>query len=192
MNIGFGKSKKEVTLLLILAILVVVAAYFNILIRPTMEGLFHILPKVAMLKSELTDTMALISNKDRIEKENEALERKIEGYKKIFTDEEEIPRFLESLSIIAAESGVKIKAIKPLRSTDKSSVREGGIYEEIPIEISAKSGYHQLGVFLQNLESGEKFLIISAIEIKADQKNIKMHDVRLIASTFAITEKGRQ
>jgi len=147
-----------------------------------------LLPKVSVLKKDLTDGKSLLKNRDAIEKEKESLQHKIDSYGKVFPSQHEIPKLLESLSSIAAESGVRIIGIRPIAQKTKDLEKKAKAYQEIPIEIIARSGYHQLGRFLQKLETGDRFIIVKGIEIAANGLNIKKHNVKLVVSTFILVE----
>ena len=188
-KIQLGKNKKEKTLLTVLVMVVIVVFYFHLFLRPAIEKLSTLLPNVSTLRSDLDDARALIEMEPVIEKESEKLQAGFDQYEEIFPSEQEIPKLLESLSNKAGESDVKIIAIKPIANEGFSQNKESKIYQEIPIEIVARSGYHQLGRFLQKLESGDRFITIKDLAIRADPRSITIHRVRLIASTYILRNK---
>ena len=100
--------------------------------------------------------------------------------------EQEVPKLLEMLSTMARSSNVKIVGITPLASKQEESPEK--IYQEIPILISAKSGYHELGRFLSDLESSDRFMKVSDIDIKENKSNVKRHDVELLVVTYVLLE----
>lgn len=184
-----GKGKRERTLFSIMIMMLAATIYFHIFFRPTIVNLSTLLPKVSMLKRDLMDAKSLIARKDIIEEDKRSLQLRIDSYGKIFPSQREVARLLENLSGIAGESDVRIIAIRPSRRDQTAGEEEGQIYQEIPIEIVAKSGYHELGQFLQKLESGERFIIIKDIEVCRDPQDIKRHDVRLTASTYILVKE---
>lgn len=189
MKFQFAKDKKEKALLSILVMTVIVAVYFQVFFRPVIKDAGTILPKVSRLKADLRDAKFLISRKETIEEEGRSLKLKKDRYEKIFPSQEEIPRLLESLSEMAGKSGVKIIGIKPLSKEETLTEEHSEVYREIPIEIMARSGYHQLGQFLQNLETGERFIMVKDLEISTSTDNVKTHNARLIASTYILVKE---
>lgn len=187
-KLAITKTEKEKTLLVILAGAIVLVAYFYFLIKPAIGDLQELMPKVSKLKNDLAMAKTLALNRPAIEKRREELKAKIDKYEKIFPREREIPRLLENLSDIAKASSVKIKGIRPITSRGYGSGEESKIYQAIPIEVIALSGYHELGRFLQKLETGERFIKLKDLSIRANPTGGKRHEVMLIAETFILRE----
>jgi Tfp pilus assembly protein PilO len=185
----FAKSQKEKTLLTLLAAVIFIAVYFHLLIRPAIVQLMDLAPKVSTLRRNLSGARTLIKNRPIIERRQSELKQKIDEFEKIFPREREIPKLLEKLSGIAAESGVKIVGTKPIGLEEYGQDDEGEIYQVIPIEIIARSGYHELGDFLQKLEMAKRFVMIKDLKISANASSIKRHNVRIIAETFVLLKR---
>ena len=62
-------------------------------------------------------------------------------------------------------------------------------YQEIPIMISARSGYHELGSFISKLENADRFMEVSDIKLKANSANFRKHNVELIVSTYLLVNE---
>ncbi|MFH1753390.1 MAG: type 4a pilus biogenesis protein PilO, partial [Candidatus Omnitrophota bacterium] len=113
----------------------------------------------------------------------------IKEFEEIFPREREIPKLLEKLSEVASASSVRIIGIKPVVVAGFGLEDEDSIYQTIPIEIIATSGYHELGEFLQKLETGYRFIMIKELDIDASKGNVRKHDIRLITETFVLVQK---
>ena len=98
--------------------------------------------------------------------------------------EQEIPKLLEDLSDMAKRANVKILGITPMASKQEAQPAE--IYQEIPILINAKSGYHELGKFLSDLENAGRFMKVADIKIKENKVSPKKHDVELLVLTYKL------
>ncbi len=186
MKIKFGKDKKEMIILSVLIIVVIAVVYFQLLFRPAIGRLRTLLPQTSALKKSLVEARSLVANKDILEKEKEKLQLRLDKHKEIFPSQQEIPRLLEKLSGIADESRVKIISIKPLDKEASGGAEKDGVYQEIPIKIVAKSSYHQLGRFLQNLETGDRFMMVKDLKIRANENKPKKHNVELTVSTYIL------
>ena len=185
----FAKSQKEKTLLTLLVAVIFIVAYFHLLIRPAIGKLMELTPKVSTLRRNLSGARTLIMNRPIIERRQSELKQKIDEFEKIFPREREIPKLLKKLSGIANESGVKIVGTKPIGLEEYGQDDGGEIYQVIPIEIIARSGYHELGDFLQKLEMDKRFVMIKDLKISADTNSIKKHNVRIIAETFVLLKR---
>lgn len=187
-NIKLGKNKNETMLILIMIALIVIAIYFFIFLKPSLGSLADIAPKLSMMEQNLEDARRMIAGKGTAEKNRLEFKEKMESYKALFPSSDEAAKVLENLSLIAGNSGVKIVGIKPFRGEGYDAQEEKGLYNEFPVEIIARSGYHELGRFIHKLETGERFVSIEDLEIKGNPANINKHRVRLITSTFILAE----
>lgn len=188
-KLKMDKAKKEKAMLMVLFALIVVVVYFQFLIRPATNELKEILPKVSKLKRDISGAKGLIANKPIMLKRQKDLTAALNKYEQVLPREREIPKLLDNLSGIAAKSGVKIVGIKPISAKSHSADASENIYQKIPIEVIAHSGYHQLGEFINKLETGDRFIMISDIEIKTNSANIKRHDIKLIATTYIMAKQ---
>jgi type IV pilus assembly protein PilO len=186
----FGKTEKEKKIALLILAIVIAVLYFQVLLRPGISKLAgELWPKVSNLRSSLGQANTLIVNRQMIERERDRLAELTRKHEEIFPAEHEIPKLLESLSKIAGESDVKLIAVKPLEMKAFGPEGLGDVYQEIPIEIEAISGYHQFGEFLAKLETGKRFMMIRDLTITSDKENTKRHRITLTAITYALIKK---
>ena len=166
--------------------LVVFLIYFNFILRPQVAQVTSLVAKMNKTRVELKDAEATISEIPKFRKEIGLYEDKVTHYEKMLPAEREIPSLLENLSDMAKSSNVKIIGITPTVTAGE----KGTIYQELPILINAKSGYHELGRFLSSLENSERFIKVADIDIKANSSNPKKHDVDLLLLTYILL-KGK-
>ena len=88
---------------------------------------------------------------------------------------------------MAKRSDVKILGITPLASKQEAPASERA-YQEIPILMNARSGYHELGKFLSDLENAGRFMKVVDIKIKENLSTPKKHDVELLILTYVLLE----
>ncbi|MCX5680091.1 MAG: type 4a pilus biogenesis protein PilO, partial [Candidatus Omnitrophica bacterium] len=58
--------------------------------------------------------------------------------------------------------------------------------EEIPILINARSGYHELGKLLSNMENADRFMKVSDIQIKSNSQLPRKHEVEILVLTYVL------
>ena len=151
--IDFKSNKKQAMILTIVLLVMALVLYFNILLRPQIGRLTDLLGNTGKLMSDFKLANSDIANIDIFKKKIGENKEKVELYEKQLPVEHEIPRLLEGLSNLAKTANIKIISITPIPSSTKDTAGKKKVYyKEIPIRISAKSGYHELGIFLNNLE----------------------------------------
>ncbi len=132
--------------------------------------------EVASIKQDFTKLPEIKNNIAKLRLKAEELEHN-------FPSEAELPNLLEHLSDVAEKADVKIVEISPGKSSPAMR-KAPGAYQELPIVIMAKSGYHELGSFINQLENSERLFSVSGLSIKADPADQRAHHVRLVLETF--------
>lgn len=186
MKLAISKDKNQTKILFIILVLFVIAIYFYVLFLPSLKTIKALSPQIKTVKQQLgliqTDENNTLNFKSQIESQS----TKLKVYQKKLPTEEEIPTLLEELSRLAKDTNIQIIAIKPKRS-QKTTENVSEIYVELPIDIIAKSGYHQLGHFINKLENADRFLKIKNIKIVASSDDPLRHDVSLVVSAFVLS-----
>jgi len=183
-------SEEQRKILIILAgsiILVVLDSAF--IMFPLFNKTFDLTAQVSSTRKNIDNLNQQISTIDATREKLKRLKAAYNKYERRFSKEEEIPQLLEKLSKIASESEVAILAVRPatVRAGKKDKKLEK-IFREVPIQISAKGGYHQLGSFINRLETLDRFLKITDISIKQNPKTPKEHSLRLSVATYILKE----
>ena len=187
-NLNLSKEKPQTILFIALASLLVIIVYFYFMLLPQIGWVTDILGKTGKLMSDVKSAELLISKKEIFKNDIGSYRGKVESYEKRLPAEQEIPSILENLSNMAKGSNVKILGIAPVQVSAKEAAAKnlGKIYKEIPILINAKSGYHELGIFLSNLESADRFMKVVDIEVRSSKASPKKHDTELIVCTYVL------
>jgi type IV pilus assembly protein PilO len=172
---------------------VFIALYLSFAVIPK----FTELSRTSRVVNDLNDKIDLVSSRVRrlnqTTKRLEALRKEQASYSEQLPVAKDIPKLLEGLSSMAKSSKVKILSITPsaLRADAKVAGSEK-YYMEMPIRITAKSGYHQLGHFISNLERGKRLIIINDLGIKNDSKTPRMHNVRIVLNAYVSVEEKKE
>lgn len=190
MNITFDLKTRENQILVAAAAaaVVFVAAYVAFLALPQVKAIIETQRKAASVRNDLAAADAAIGKTDAFRADIAKYNDTIDHYEKMLPAEKEIPALLENLSQMAKDAGVKIVAITPVAVRDDRSA--GQIYQEIPILINAKSGYHELGRFIASLENAGRFMKVVDIQIRTGGVVSRQHDVELLVLTYILL-KGR-
>jgi len=191
-SFDFRKNKSQMMILAALIAVIIAALFLNFLLIPQATRLADIFSKMGKIRSDLKAAMGDIDKIGQFNKDIASYRGKVERYEKMLPAEQEIPTLLENLSAMAKSSNIKIIGITPTAAVSGKGekAQRDNIYQEIPILISAKSGYHELGAFLSNLENSDRFMKVVDIEIKANKASPKKHDIELIVLTYILL-KGK-
>lgn len=186
LNINLKDEKKRFIVIGVgIACLLILDSLF--IIRPLIKKASHLTPQIRTLDAQIKDIQDQISMLDVKKKKFEVLTSEQTGYERRFPGDEEIPSLLQDLSKIAADSGVNIIAISPVKRQSRHHIK--GIEElfyQIPINIRAQGGYHQFGQFINSLEKLDRFIELQHIEIKRNTAAPRSHLLRILAATYVL------
>ena len=183
----FRKDQKKMVILAAIITITALFAYFRLLFMPQVLGLFATVAKVNKLKLELKNAEAAIAKIGQMRSTIASYDEKIGRYGDLLPTEAGIPALLESLSEMARSSGMKIVSIVPVGDRDNKAL-PGQAYQAIPIMMSARAGYHELGKFFSTLEDSERFIKIADIRIKSTAASPKKHEHELLVLTYILLE----
>jgi len=184
MTILNNKKTQKALLLALLAALAIIF-YLNFLLKPQLIMVMNAVVSRNKAGRDLKNAEEKIAKVTGYKIELASYEEKVKKYEKILPAEQEIPGLLENLSNMARSSGVKIVEITPAMPKD-GAFQKGDIYQEMPILITARSGYHELGCFLSSLECSDRFMKVVDIAIRSDKASPKKHNVELLVITYIL------
>lgn len=181
--IDLKDSKMNKRLIIIAVSVVFLLVYLNFVMKPLLGRLTNTFSKTGKIGAELRKAESDVSQIGKSKSDVASYKEKVDRYEKMLPAGKEIPALLENLSEMAKSSNIKIVGITPVGVDEQN---KGDIYQEVPILISAKSGYHELGTFLSKLENSDRFMKIVDIEIRANRSAPKKHDVEVIVCTYIL------
>lgn len=143
------------------------------------------LPKVHGLGRELKTFQQKQAKKPTLQAELTRLKAEDDGSAVAIPVEEQLPDLLETIATAARFSGVHLLTVKPkMDYTELKTGRSG--YLELPIEVSALTGYHRLGAFLDVLERSPSLLKVSEMEIQPDPKDLWHHRATVVFLAYLV------
>jgi Tfp pilus assembly protein PilO len=170
-------------------VMVVAVLYLVLLVLPK----FNSLSRVSRTVTELNNNISLVNN--RMKKLDEMTGRlgKLREEQAVYAAqlpvEKEIPAFLEELAAVAKKNNVKIISVTPQALSDGSNKgKEKQYYYAMPVVITAESGYHQMGQFVNDLEEGQRFLTVEDLKIQNDPGSPRRHNVNMVLKTYVSVE----
>lgn len=186
------KNRKTILYGLIGLCILIADIYF--IIRPVTGGLIEIIPVVSAKASRVNIMDIDVANIPRYENQIKKLKEKLAGYKRRFSTKEEISPLLKNLSDTAKACEVKIVSINPLESIARGRTKITGAYRKFPIFLSAVSGYHSFGLFLNKLENSDTFMRITDLKISGNTSGVGNHrfDVAIVTYILSAPEEIEQ
>lgn len=180
-----ARNKNIAVIAAVLAVALVIDVFFILL--PLTAKNFRLKSQIVAIRKDMGLLSGQAADISSIKNRLEAAKIEQRECEKRLPKEDEVSVIIGGISAIAGKAGVEMIAVKPVKldAAEKPSA-EDKILHEVPIEIFAKGGYHQIGQFINKLESLDKFVEIKDIEITADKATPRRHFFRLLVSTYIL------
>ncbi len=160
--------------------------YTLFVLKPQIVNIAETRGKLGKINADLKSARADIANMGTMKSAVEAYNKKMSDYDKALPSEDKIPALLESLSEMANSADMRIAGIVPVAAKEvPGAVR---VYREIPINITGKAGYHEVGRFITSIENSDRFMKVTDIQIKGDKASPRMHNVDLTVVAYVMQE----
>lgn len=180
------KEKQKLMVLFGIFGLAAILMYYNLLLKPQVSGFSMRNREYKTIRARVKSAEALIKNEARIKRQHEELKKQSGIFEDKLPRQDEVSGLLGDFSRIAESSGVKILRIKPLEVVDDQAQAktDKGACMAFPILIEARAGYHQCGLFINKLETMEKFIKVEDIDIRNVATDPRHHDIKLRVKTY--------
>ena len=188
-------SAREQRILLLVAALAIgiLWTYAAFIIGPLTREAAHIDQQVRTAREDLRVLEVATMNETTLREQHQQLQETVASLRKLLPAEEELPQVIELLSDLAGRSQVKIQTIFPQRAPDtpgQGPVPSGQgkpmpeVSKEVFIQVDAVAGFHQLGAFLSLVETGDKPMQVSSLELVTDPREPKRLQVKLVLQAY--------
>ena len=174
--------------------------YVAFLVGPLWRKTMELGQQVQTSHEELLALKTATANESAIREQYQSLQKSVGSLRGFLPPEKELPAVIEALSDMARQTNVKIQTIFPQRSlADQSSAASGKktaaipepvVYRQVPIQIDAQSGYHQLGVFLSLVEAEPRPMELRSLRVATDPRDPKRHTIKLVINAYFAADGG--
>ena len=162
------------------ALLFVFLLNYFLLFRPLLGSLNKVNTQIAELRHNLQDEKTDIARVDQNREQLEKIRNQVNVVKVKIRSSQEVPLILEDISRIASAQGVKIDQLMPLKDQKVLLAKQQDVeYYALPILVQARSGYHDLGRWLAQLEEERIFYGMGSLSILSNPKDSMRHQVQL-------------
>ena len=179
------QDRGRLVFLSLLAVLFV-WGYYEYILDPLWRRGSEVRTQVRAATQQLRDIEQALIQEPQLHQQRRQLEDRTARLRTTILTEDELPTMIEQLTDLAGQTGVKIQVISSQRALPVPL----SSYQEIPIQIEAFAGFHQLGAFLSRVELGTQPMQVRTLRISENPKLLRRHLVKLTLVAYAPTEAG--
>ncbi len=99
--------------------------------------------------------------------------------------EEQLPDLMDRIAQAARSAHVRIITLHPKQDLAQTQAGPSG-YLEIPLELAATAGYHQVGRFLDELERSGTLVRLKELEIRPSGQDLWNHQIKMQLLAFLV------
>ncbi len=103
-------------------------------------------------------------NLERVEQEYAILREQWEVAQTLLPEQNEMPNLLRKVTAAGQQSGIEFELFRPSTPVNQ------GFYQDNPIEVSIKGGYHQTAVFLSRLANLNRIVNVSDLKVEGHRQ----------------------
>jgi Tfp pilus assembly protein PilO len=178
------RNPREKQMVMALLLSVFIFCDYWLLIHPVANVFQHHLSDAPALSFEIQSLKEDQRNQAVIQTAYERAKERLEAAEKRFVLLHETSLFLENLSKLALDSGVKIITMRPLENPVKSKTKSKDPYTPLSVSISALGGTHEIGKYLTRLETYETFVKVTDMKIMPNAQDVKKQLLELELTAY--------
>ncbi|HXG04529.1 MAG TPA: type 4a pilus biogenesis protein PilO [Candidatus Binatia bacterium] len=168
----------------VLGLAILGAGTYFLLLSPLEIRVGGLRSQQASLQREVIAARAAANEVNRTRREIAELTAKLDVLKDRLPTEKEMPALFRSVTDAAYQAGLQVALFQP---------REGRIrdyYVEIPIGLTAESGYHQLGEFFEKVSRLPRLVNVAEIKVSGLSKGPAPLRAELTLATYQYRPVG--
>ena len=172
---------------LLIGLLAVLAAvgWLVFFLIPKAQVLSQTRQEFAQLRPRLQRTQAQIGEISKLQAQLEQLQAEMEILEEVPLPEEQLPELLEAMAQMGRVAQVSLVSVRP--QLDLSTLNRGlSGYLELPLKVEVVGGYHQIGSFLDALESSEHLVRVEGFQIQGSSGDIWHHKATLLLRAYLL------
>jgi Tfp pilus assembly protein PilO len=117
--------------------------------------------------TELEKARRSVGNLPQLEKEHRELERKWKQAETLLPTDKEMAELLTSITQAGEQAGVEFQSFKP------GPQRPQEFYNENPVDIQVKGGFHQVGVFLARVANLPRIVSVTGLSLDGTKQKAR-------------------
>ncbi len=165
--------------------------WINFFLLAQHRALAAVRPQVEAQRQQIADWRDRLSRQPHMEVEIQQLSKAYPAPASPLPPEEQLPQLLKTLTDLARRSQASIFSSKPTSDVNKLTPGVSG-YLELQILVAVEGGYHQMGAFLDAVESSDLLIRLRELIIFRNEENPLRHKAVFLFQVYLLPGPPRQ
>ena len=131
--------------------------------QPTAQRIGELKADFEKKSNDLARARQAVADLPRFQAEFAALHERYELASELLPLDKEFPGLLRKLTLTGQQAGIEFQLVQP------EGIVEQGNYTELPIRVTVRGGYHQIGQFLAQIANMRRIVNVSNLAIASHQ-----------------------
>lgn len=162
------RSRREKTLLTLLTFVLPLFLFYKFYYIPSQEKIKILTEDIKKLELEIAKLESFVKRERELQIQLKERKNFLEEIKLILPTEQEIPKLLKDVSLMAKKNGLEILTFTP-RGEEKRDY-----YNLIPFHINLKGNFFDILKFLNEVEKHKRLIKLNTIELLPQEKEEKL------------------
>ena len=181
--ISQAPQSQKLILGIFLLLIVLFGGYFFVL-QPKLTQVDSLRGELAKLEAELSQNRALAANLSRFRAEAAQLRARLQAAQERLPNEKEMPGLYRQLTNLAHQTGLTVVLFQP------KEIKQEDVYAEVPITLSAETGYHQLGTFFERMSRLSRLVSMKEMKLQGTEKGPSSIRADVTLATYLFRPEG--
>jgi len=169
-----------------------VVFWIGLIVMPQQRALADLSATVRTRRAQLAELHRGMAQRSAMEAESARLAQQYRVPGQIPPPEEQLPGLLKVITETAKTTQVGLLTVRPKTDFGTMAQKTGG-YVEVPLEISASGGYHELGAFLDGLEQSPSLVFrVERLGIQPDPKDLWHHHATFMVRLYLVAPSAQR
>ncbi len=157
-------EKKIKIIIVIAAVIVPVALFYLLSYKPGLEKIAGVEQQISIARADLLKAQKAAADLPRVEREVAETRKAFDLAAVVLPKTSEIPDLLRNISDLGKRAGLDFLTFKPGAEIPKD------FYAEIPVDISIRGPYHNMGIFLDQVSKLGRIVSVNNIKMGSPKK----------------------
>ncbi|NOQ46051.1 MAG: type 4a pilus biogenesis protein PilO [Desulfobulbaceae bacterium] len=158
-------EKKVKIIILIFLILLPIALFYFFLYKPGADKIQTLNKQKASMKTELMQAQKASRDLPKYRADMEETQKRFDAMAVLLPKKKEIPDLLRNISDLGKGAGLDFLSFKP------GSEIPQDFYSEIPVDISIRGPYHNMGFFLDHVSKLDRIVTVNNIKMGSPKED---------------------
>ena len=183
-------DKKIKIAIVVAAVVIPVALFYFLFYQPSSKKVARLEKQISAARADLNKNKKAARDLPRLEKEIAETRERFEQAAVVLPKTREIPNLLRSIADLGKGAGLDFLSFKPGGEQPKD------FYAEIPVDISIRGPYHNLGFFLDQVSKLDRIVTVNNIKMGSPKKEggemLLNSTCRLVTYRFTNTQVSKK